>query len=176
MQLGKLQCVSAFDRPELLGATTAKVISKIDSQDVWIAEIDSTFSDTAAFCQNYQVPLTQTVNCVILEASRADKTWLAACLVLGSTRADVNGLARRTLSARKVSFALQDRAVAEVKMEYGAIGPIGLPEGMPILIDKVVVDCDYVVIGSGIRKSKLILPGKILAELPNVVILENLGR
>jgi len=61
-------------------------------------------------------------------------------------------------------------------MEYGAITPIGLPSDWPLLVDKTVVDAEYVIIGSGIRKSKLVLPGKLLARLPNVQVLEGLGR
>ena len=33
-----------------------------------------------------------------------------------------------------------------------------------------------VVVGSGVRHSKISLPGAALAELPNAVVLESLGR
>jgi prolyl-tRNA editing enzyme YbaK/EbsC (Cys-tRNA(Pro) deacylase) len=97
-------------------------------------------------------------------------------VVLGSTRADVNGLARRTLDARKVSFAPMDKAVSQTGMEYGGITPIGLPLDWPILVDKAVVDSEWVIIGSGIRKSKLVVPGSFFRTLPNVQVLEGLGR
>ena len=145
-------------------------------ESVGVVEIDPTLSDTAAFCQHYQVGMHQAANCVVLEAKRADKTWLAACVVLGSTRADVNGLARRTLDARRVSFAPMDQAVSQTHMEYGAITPVGLPSEWTILIDKAVADSEYVIIGSGIRKSKLAIPGSALASLPNAIVLEGLGQ
>ena len=77
-------------------------------------------------------------NCVVVAARRAGQTTLAACLVLATTRADVNGLARRQLGARKASFAPQDVAVAESGMAYGGITPVGLPSSWPVLVDAVV--------------------------------------
>lgn len=61
-------------------------------------------------------------------------------------------------------------------MEYGAITPIGLPASWPILINKAVADSEQVIIGSGLRKSKLAISGKTLASLPNTQILEGLGK
>ncbi len=147
-----------------------------NTENVGVAEIDPSLSDTAAFCEHYQVRMDQAANCVVLEAKRADKSWFAACVILGSTRADVNGLARKTLDARKVSFAPMEQAVAQTNMEYGAITPVGLPGDWSILIDKAVADSDYVIIGSGIRKSKLAVPGSFLASLPNAQVLEGLGQ
>ena len=66
--------------------------------------------------------------------------------------------------------------MAETQMEYGGITPIGLPADWPILIDKAVVDTELVLIGGGIRKSKLVLPGRLLANLPNAQVVEGLGR
>ena len=97
-------------------------------------------------------------------------------MIFGNTRADVNNLARRTLDAKKVSFAPMDEAVAQTEMEYGAITPIGLPSNWPILIDKAVADSEYAIIGSGLRNSKLVVSGDLLASLPNAQVLEGLGR
>ena len=79
-------------------------------------------------------------------------------LVLATMRADINGVVRRHLDVRKISFAPQDEAVELTGMEFGGITPIGLPEGWPILIDPAVVAAETVVIGSGIRGSKLLVP------------------
>ncbi len=96
-------------------------------------------------------------------------------MILATTRADVNGLVRRHLDAKKASFASMDVAVAETGMEYGGIGPIGLPDGWPILVDRAVAATDAVVIGSGIRGSKLVVPGALLAALPAAEVLAGLG-
>lgn len=177
IRLGTLEIVPALQHSELVAPKVADALTKAaDAEKVGVVEIDPQLSDTAGFCEHYQVSMEQAANCVVLEAKRGEKTWFAACVILGSTRADVNGLARRTLDARKVSFAPMEKAVAETTMEYGAITPVGLPENWSILIDKAVADSEYVIIGSGIRKSKLAVPGSFLASLPNAQVLEGLGQ
>ena len=105
------------------------------SGPAWVAAIDDDLADTAAFTEAYGVPPEASANCVVVAARRAGQTTLAACLVLATTRADVNGLVRRHLGARKASFAPQDVAVAESGMAYGGITPVGLPAAWPVLVD-----------------------------------------
>lgn len=177
INLGTLKFFSPSEKPELMPASVVNAISASSGKEaVGVAEIDPALSDTPAFCAQYKVGMHQGANCVVLEAKRGDKTWFAACVVLATTRADINGLARRTLDARKVSFAPMEQAIAQTGMEYGGITPVGLPSDWTILIDKAVADSEYVIIGSGLRKSKLAVPGSFLAGLPNVQVLEGLGR
>jgi prolyl-tRNA editing enzyme YbaK/EbsC (Cys-tRNA(Pro) deacylase) len=177
IKLGTLDISPANQCLDLLAESVQKTIASLPNiEGIGVVEINPNLSDTAAFCEQYQIGMNQAANCVVLEAKRADKIWFAACVILGSTRADVNGLARRTLDARKVSFAPMQEAVEKTGMEYGAITPVGLPAGWPILVDKAVADSEYVIIGSGIRKSKLAVPGSFFKTLPNVQILEGLGR
>ena len=177
IHLGSLKIVPANEHPDWMANVVAQALAGApDADKVGVTEIDPGLSDTTAFCEHYQVGMNQAANCVVLEAKRADKSWFAACVIFGSTRADVNGLARRTLDARKVSFAPMEMAVAQTGMEYGAITPVGLPSDWSILIDKAVADSDYVIIGSGIRKSKLAVPGRFLVSLPNAQVLEGLGQ
>jgi prolyl-tRNA editing enzyme YbaK/EbsC (Cys-tRNA(Pro) deacylase) len=56
-------------------------------------------------------------------------------------------------------------------MEYGGINPIGLPPPWPILIDDAVARQPQLIIGSGLRRSKLLVSGAFLAELPNATVL-----
>lgn len=174
-RLGSLTWTPAAERPELLGAPVAAALDAWASP-VWVAEIDPELADTAAFTEVYGVPLEVSANCVVVAARRAGQTELAACLVPATTRADVNGLVRRHLGARKVSFAPQDVAVAESGMEYGGITPLGLPPSWPVLVDPAVAAADLVVVGSGTRGSKLAVPGAALAALPAAEVLEGLGR
>ncbi len=177
IRLGTLEIISATQHPELLAPKVAEALVRaVKGEEVGVAEIDPQVSGTAAFCERYGVRMEQAANCVVLEAKRGEEVWFAACVVLASTHADVNGLARRTLDARKVSFAPMEEAVAATTMEYGAITPLGLPENWPILIDKGVAESEYVIIGSGVRKSKLAVSGKFLTSLPNVQVLESLGQ
>lgn len=177
MKLGTLEFLVAKDNPELLAQNVALMLERLpNSEVVGVAEIDPTLSDTAAFCSQYEIGMEQAANCVVLEGKRGDEKFFAACVILGSTRADVNGLAKRTLGAKKISFAPMEAAVGGSGMEFGAITPLGLPASWPILVDKAVTDSEAVIIGSGIRKSKLLVPGSFFASLPNVQILEGLGQ
>jgi prolyl-tRNA editing enzyme YbaK/EbsC (Cys-tRNA(Pro) deacylase) len=121
------------------------------------------------------VGLDVSANCVVVAGKREGQVRYAACLVLATTRADVNGTVRRLLDVRKASFAAMDVAVAETGMEYGGITPIGLPDGWPVLVDAAVAATSHVIIGSGLRGSKLVLPGKLLAELPNAQVIDGLA-
>lgn len=174
-RLGSLSWLPAADRPDLLGAPVAAVLPLL-SGPVWVAEIDDDLADTAAFTDAYGVPLEASANCVVVAARRSGQTSMVACVVLATTRADVNGLVRRHLGARKASFAPQDVAVAESGMAYGGITPVGLPADWPVLVDAEVAAAEFVVIGSGTRGSKLAVPGAVLAALPSAAVLEGLGR
>ena len=177
--LGTLQAVPALDRPDLLGDPVALALKALDPADaarVGVAEIDPDLADTAQFCAAYSSPIDGSANCVVVAGRRGEDTRYAACLVLASTRADVNGLVRKRLNARKASFAPMDDAVELTGMEYGGITAIGLPEGWPLLVDSAVAAAPAVVIGSGIRGSKLALPGELAARLPSAEVVEGLGR
>ena len=164
----------------MLAPSVAAALSAWDGcvspDDVFVAEIDPDLADTAAFCERYAVGLEQSANCVILAARREGRAWFAACVVLATTKADVNGIAKRQLGASKISFAAMDAAVGASGMEYGGITPLGLPADWPILIDEAVVAAKGVIVGSGLRRSKIWLPGRALAQLPNAAVLASLGR
>ena len=108
---------------------------------------------------------------MIVEAKRGERVWHAACIILGVDRTDVNGAVKRQLDARRVSFASMDTAVALTGMEYGGITPIGLPPDCSILVDEGVAAADWLIIGSGLRASKLLVSGAWLASLPNATVL-----
>ncbi|MEO6702449.1 MAG: YbaK/EbsC family protein [Jatrophihabitantaceae bacterium] len=141
-----------------------------------VAPIDPELADTAAFCQRYQVPMAASANCVVIAGKRAGELRYAAAIVLAVDRADVNGALRRLLDVRKASFAPMDDAVASTGMEYGGITPVGLPAGWPIFIAGQVAAAGQVVIGSGLRRSKLRIDGGLLAELPNAQVVPDLVR
>ncbi len=162
----------ATEHPELLApAVAAFLTSWSHAGDVFVASIDPDLADTAAFCDRYDVPLEASANCVVIEGRRGDVSRRAACMVLATHRADINGVVRRRLDARKASFAAMEQAVADTAMEYGGITPLGLPAEWPILVDDAVVGVELAVIGSGVRRSKLALPGARLGELPSAEVL-----
>ena len=176
--VGTLNWLPATSHPELLAAPVAAALKQLDDEaaaSVRVAAIDPSLADTAAFCETYQVGADVSANCVVVAAKRGGERWLAACVVLATTRADVNGLVRRQLDARKVSFAPMDVAVAETDMQYGGITPLGLPATWSLLVDAAVAATPEVVVGSGLRDSKLLLPGALLTHLPGAITLRRLG-
>ena len=174
----RLKTLAALENVELLAAPVAAALRVLPAElaaAVTVAEIDPTLADTAAFCAHYGVLAAESANCVVVAGRRGEVTTLAACVVLATTRADVNGLLRRTIGAKKISFAAMDVAVSASGMEYGGITPIGLPADWPIFIDHAVVDAGDVVVGSGLRRSKIVVAGATLAALPNATVLDDLG-
>jgi prolyl-tRNA editing enzyme YbaK/EbsC (Cys-tRNA(Pro) deacylase) len=176
--LGSLDWTPANERPDLLAPAVASALTNLGSgpDQVLVAEIDPDLADTTSFCDTYGVPLEASANCVVVVGKRGGTTRMAACVVLATTRADVNNAVRRRLDARKASFAPMDLAVTKTGMAYGGITPVGLPDHWPLLVDSAVVDTERVVVGSGLRRSKLLLPGALLAELPNADVIDGLGK
>lgn len=174
---GTLSVEAATSRSDLLAEPVAKALASLpDAGLVGVAAIDPDLADTAEFCAHYGSPLTASANCVVVAGKRGGEQRFAACLVLATTRADVNGVVRRRLDVRKASFAPMDTAVELTGMAYGGITPLGLPDGWPVLVDQAVADAPELVIGSGIRGSKLLVPGSVLAGLPGAEVVEGLGR
>ncbi|MEU3760727.1 YbaK/EbsC family protein [Streptomyces albogriseolus] len=180
--------IGDFDRatpaPDCLDELTAPVAEAVHgwsggvpADQILYVETDPRWADTAVFVEHYGSDLLErSANCVVVAGKRGGESTLAACVVLSTTRADVNGVVRRHLGVRKASFAPMDTATGETGMEYGGITPVGLPEGWPVLVDAAVVDLPYVLVGSGRRRGKLLVPGKAFAELPGAVVLEGLGK
>ncbi|MFF0123841.1 YbaK/EbsC family protein [Micromonospora arida] len=180
--MGTLKTEPARARLDLLAPSVAEAIAQwpadapVDVNDVLVAPIDADLADTAAFCAAYEVGLDVSANCVVVAGKREGVVRYAACIILATTRADVNGVARRALDVRKASFAPMDDAVELTGMEYGGITPIGLPAQWPILVDARVIATPHVIVGSGVRHSKIALPGPALGALPGAQVVEGLAR
>jgi prolyl-tRNA editing enzyme YbaK/EbsC (Cys-tRNA(Pro) deacylase) len=168
--VGTLDWQPARDHPELLAQPVENAIGEL-ALECFVAPIDPARADTAEFCAAYQVPLQVSANCVVVAGRRAGVSVMAACLVRATDRADVNRVIRKRLDVRKISFASMDDAVRETGMEYGGITPIGLPPNWPVLVDAAVARLDMIVVGSGIRASKIAMRGSSAANLPNAEIL-----
>jgi prolyl-tRNA editing enzyme YbaK/EbsC (Cys-tRNA(Pro) deacylase) len=172
-----LTSLPAIDHPDLVAAPVAAALAAWPgSSEVAVVDIDPDLADTAAMSEAYDIPMTAGGNCVVVSGARAGDERIAACVVRADTRADVNTLVRKLLDVRKCSFLPMDRAVAETGMEYGGITPLGLPEGWRILVHDALLDEPVVVIGSGVRRSKLLVPGRMLGDLPGAEVVPGLGR
>jgi prolyl-tRNA editing enzyme YbaK/EbsC (Cys-tRNA(Pro) deacylase) len=175
--LGSLESLPVRSHPDLLAPAVAAALDGwAHADEIAVVEIDPAYADTAAMSERYDVPMTEGANCVVVMGRREGQERMAACVVRADTRADVNNLVKRTLDVRKASFLSMDRAVAESGMEYGGITPVGLPDAWRVLVDDACLRIQAAVIGSGVRHSKLLVPGRLLAELPRAEVLAGLGR
>jgi prolyl-tRNA editing enzyme YbaK/EbsC (Cys-tRNA(Pro) deacylase) len=138
-------------------------------------DCDPDLADTARFCEAYGVPLERSAN-TIMVASRRPEGHFAACLVLATTRLDVNGLVRQRLGVRKVSFADAEQTKELTGMEIGGVTIFGLPNDLPVWIDAGVMDHDWVVIGAGSRTAKIRLDPRQLEGLAGFEVVPDLGR
>jgi prolyl-tRNA editing enzyme YbaK/EbsC (Cys-tRNA(Pro) deacylase) len=173
---GSLEPVPVLSRLDLVPEPVAAALKTLDGADrVAVAPIDASLADTAEFCAHYGSPLAASANCVVVAGKRGDQVRHAACMVLATMRADVNGVIRKRLDARKASFAPMDEAVALTGMEYGGITPIGVPADWPILVSPEVAAAPELIVGSGIRGSKILIPGDVLMKLTGAEVLPGLA-
>ena len=174
--LGGLITVPASTRTDLLAPSTRTTLETLGWLDqVGVVEIDPGISDTAATRDAFGLDAVSLANCVVVGGKREGVEKIAACVVLSTTRADVNSTVKRLLDVRKASFLPMDRAVELTGMEYGGITPIGLPAGWPVLVDARAAEQEIVIIGSGVRRSKILLPGRLIADLPDARLIDGLG-
>lgn len=138
-----------------------------DAGLIEVAEIDPDHADTDAMTELWGTDLFDSVNCVVIAGKRAGDERVTACCVRATTKADVNHAVKKILDVRKCSFMPTERAVAETGMAFGGITPIGI--GWRILVDEGVPG-HPAIIGSGLRTSKLRLPGDVLARLPGAEV------
>ncbi|MGH3360162.1 MAG: YbaK/EbsC family protein [Nocardioidaceae bacterium] len=176
---GKLETERAATRTDLLAEPVVAALAALPDEvaaRIEVAEIDPELADTVAMSEAYGLSLEMGANCVIVAGRRAGEGRYAACVVLATTRADVNNVVRRRLDVRKASFAPMEYATETSGMEYGGITPLGLPQEWPLLVDSAVARTDVVCVGSGVRRSKLFLPGGLLERLPGAEVVDGLAR
>jgi len=140
-----------------------------------IVACDPELADTAAFCQTYGYGLDQSANAIVV-VGKSDPRVYVACLVLATTRLDVNGTVRRRLGVKKASFASADETVAMTGMMIGGVTPYGLPDDLPLWIDARIMDVEQVIVGGGSRARKLLVPPTSLAALPTAEVVEHLAK
>lgn len=140
-----------------------------------VVECDPDLADTAAFCEAYGFGLDQSANAIVV-VGKSDPRIYVACLVLATTRLDVNGAVRRRLGVKKASFASADETIDLTGMTIGGVTPYGLPAGMPLWIDARVMDVEQVIVGGGSRDRKLLVPPASLAALPGAEVVDDLAK
>jgi prolyl-tRNA editing enzyme YbaK/EbsC (Cys-tRNA(Pro) deacylase) len=135
---------------------------------------DPELADTATFCEHYGVPLEKSVNTIIVASKKEPKRY-AACLVLATTKLDVNHTVRRLMGVKKLSFADDDETKALTGMMVGGVTVFGLPEDLLVYVDSRVMGLDTIVLGGGNRSSKIQLAPQLLERLPGVKVVQGLA-
>ena len=150
-----------------------EVLGRLGVPYEWI-EIDPAFADTAAFCAKYGSPLERAGNTIIV-ASKKEPRQYAACVVLATTRLDVNHAVRSLMGVSKVSFASADETMALTGMLLGGVTVFALPEDLPIYVDDKLMALDWIILGSGSRSSKIKTSPEVFRRLPNARIVAGLS-
>ncbi len=140
-----------------------------------LVECDPDFADTAQFCEKYGYSMDASANAICVVGKSAERP-IACCVVLASTRLDVNGVVRRRLGTRKASFADAEETVTRTGMMIGGVTPFGLPDDIPVWIDSRVMDCDAVIVGGGSRDCKILCPPSSLAQIASAEVVTDLAK
>ena len=139
-----------------------------------LVECDPALADTVNFCAAYGYSMDESANCILVQG-KVDPPRLAACVVLASTRLDVNRTVRTRLGVKKASFADPDTTVAATGMAIGGVTPFALPPGLCVWVDSRVMALPRVVLGGGSRSWKVVGPPELLTALPDVEVVDGLA-
>ena len=140
-----------------------------------LMRIDPDFADTAAFCEKYGVAMDHSGNTIIVASKKEPKKY-CACLVLATTRLDVNHAVRRLMDVSRVSFATAEETQALTGMMIGGVTLLALPPDLPIYVDDRIMALDYVILGGGSRSSKIKIAPEALRKLPGFNVVQGLGQ
>ena len=141
-----------------------------------LIKIDPDFAGTVDFCEKYGFPLENSGNTIIVASKKISPVRFCACLVRASTRLDVNGMVKKLMDVRRLSFATPDQTVESTGMMVGGVTPFGLSESIEVFVDKSVMDLEYVIIGGGSRSYKIKIEPNIFNALPNFKIIDGLSK
>jgi prolyl-tRNA editing enzyme YbaK/EbsC (Cys-tRNA(Pro) deacylase) len=165
---------AAHSQAEAIEASVRAALEAV-SPSFEILPCDPALADTAAFCAHYGIPSEESGNTIVV-ATKKEPRQYAACLVLATTRLDVNHAVRRLLGGQKLSFASGQETTALTGMMMGGVTVFGLPPDLPIYIDSAVLEARSIVVGGGSRSCKIRIAPEVLRRLPNVLVVEGLAR
>ncbi len=143
--------------------------------DYELIDIDPDLADTAAFCAHYGYPEEKSANAIVV-ASKKPPGKFAACLVLATTRLDVNSRVRKLMGVRKVSFAPPDVTAELTGMLIGGVTPFALPTNLPLYIDSRIIGLEWVIVGGGSRSLKIKVDPAALSALPGAEVIKALAK
>jgi prolyl-tRNA editing enzyme YbaK/EbsC (Cys-tRNA(Pro) deacylase) len=136
---------------------------------------DASLADTAAFCAHYGFSLEQSANTILVTSRKVEPPKYAICVVLGTTRLDVNKTVRAKLDVKRASFADAETTTELTGMLIGGVTAVGT-QNLPVYVDGAVLQQQRIVMGGGNRTSKLLLDPRELLKLPAVEVVEGLAK
>jgi len=139
-----------------------------------VVEIDPDLADTADFCREYGYPLDQAANTLIVASKRGPKVFSGA-VVLATTRLDVNRRVKNLMEVSRVSFASAGQMMEMTGMKVGGVTPFGIPPEVPMYVDARVMECEWIILGSGNRDAKIKIAPAVFNEIPNAQVIEDLA-
>ena len=139
-----------------------------------IVECDPELADTSAFCAAYGYLAEDSANTIIV-IGKSDPPKYAACVVLATTRLDVNNVVRHRFGVRKASFASGAQTQEMTGMMIGGVTPFGLPADLPIWVDSRVINRQRLLFGGGSRSCKVVGPPTLLTSQPQVEVVDGLA-
>ena len=139
-----------------------------------VVECDPDYADTFPYCEKYGVALEDAANTIVV-ASKRPRGKMAACVLLATTRLDVNRRVKQVMGVSRLSFATAELTREVTGMEIGGVNPFGLEGDLPLLIDAAVMERPEVLLGAGVRTAKIFAHPKILSLLPNASVVEGLA-
>jgi len=146
-----------------------------NSMDYEVLACDPELADTAAFCGHYKFALDQAANTIVVTSKKIEPVKYAVCVVLGTTRLDVNKKVSQLMEVKRLSFADAETTKQLTDMQIGGVTAVGIHD-LPIYVDSAVMQQSKVVMGGGNRSSKLVLDPKELIKLPGVQVVEGLAK
>lgn len=150
-------------------------VLEASGQPFEIMDCDPDLADTEVFCAHYGQSPAHSANTIVVKSKTGEERFVA-CLVLATTRLDVNRTVRKRLAARKASFASAEETRAITGMALGGVTPLALPPELPLWVDSRIMALDYVILGGGDRSSKIKVAPAIFGDLPNTAIVDGLAR
>ncbi len=143
--------------------------------DYEILDCDPSLADTAAFCEYYGHPMEKSANAILVK-SKGGEPRFVLCVLLATTRLDVNNAVRKRMGVKKVSFATTEETREQTGMEIGGVTPLGLPKPIPLWVDQRIAALDYIILGAGSRSAKITVAPHLFEKLPNAMFVEGLAR
>lgn len=163
------------DQSESAERRVRSVLSALAAGEQWeVIPCDPALADTAAFCAAYGYRADESANTIVV-IGKGDPVRYAACLVLASTRLDVNKAVRNRLGVKKASFASADETLALTGQMIGGVTVFGLPEGIPVWVDARVTAQPRVVVGGGSRSCKVVCDPAVLRLIPGMEVVDGLA-